>query len=273
MRAFTSFFACLALALCAGPALSKSPVPEGLPDAKIVLRDDLSDRPDAVHAWLIPIRLLETPYASWSPEDRELVSPETLARFDKSVESWRKATREPKCGFIISCFAGGDSDSSTNRRPSLFRMAGDRKSVLLGEILGSEPAWDTGYGHIYTLFHLKVHEVLRQMDSIGVGDIVTFGRFGGSVTVRGTNLCTFEDYRDPTPPEPNSSWSAGNALQKVLVMGNIARANTTYLDSLESDVFPVVGDKVLYPSGIDFYEGLKPESLEEVISYFSGISK
>lgn len=207
------------------------------------------------------------PYESWSQEAQDKVPREVLARFDQQIDGARKVGGSGKCSLGLDA-----KNSSTSVDPdirfTLYQVAGDQKSVVHAEIIGSEPAWDALSREIATLVHVKVLKVLQQRDPIAVGDVLTFRRPWGSLTAHGITLCTEDDEPQAAPTRENAG-TTGRLSQAVLLLGRVSSGNSSFLDSGGYEVFPVVEGKVLYPPGFSYYRDLKPERLEEVIAYFS----
>lgn len=263
MRVQASALALLLLLSSAGRALGDEPTPEWLGNSKVVMRDPSSPgNQRQAHAWLIPGRLLATPYESWSREAQDMVPREVLERFDEQIDGTRNVGGSGKCSLRLD-----GKNSSTAMDPairfSLFQFAGDKKSIVRAEIIGSEPAWDASTREIATLVHVKVLNVLQKRDPIEVGDILTFRRPWGSLTVRGITLCTEDD--QPQDAATRESADPDRLRQEVLLLGRISSGNSSFLDSGGFEVFPVAEGKVLYPTGFSYYRDLKPESLESVM--------
>lgn len=268
MRAQASSLAFFILLSWAGKASAEEPIPEWLGNSNVVMRDPSSPGfKQQSHAWLIPARLLATPYESWSRGAQVMVPREVLARFDQQIDGTRNVGGSGKCSLRLD-----SKSSSTTMDPdvrfSLFQVAGDKKSIVHAEIIGSEPAWDAMSREIATLVHVKVLNVLQKRDPIVVGDILTFRRPWGSLTVRGITLCT-EDAELQAAPTRESTGTTERLRQEILLLGRISGGNSSFLDTGDYEVFPVVEGKVLYPTGFSYYRDLKPERLESVITYFS----
>lgn len=268
MRAQAIGMAFLILLSWAGKAPAAEPTPEWLANSSVVMRDpSLPGYKQQAHTWLIPGRLLATPYESWSREAQDLVPREVLAHFDQQIDGTRNVGGSGKCSLGLD-----GTHSSTTLDPdirfSFFQVAGDKKSIVHAEIIGSEPAWDAITREIATLVYVKVLKVLQKRDPIEVDDILTFRRPWGSLTVRGITLCT-EDAKVLAAPTRESTGTTERLRQEVLLLGRISSGNSSFLDTGDYEVFPIVEGKVLYPPGFSYYRDLKPESLESVFTYFS----
>lgn len=218
---------------------------------------------------LIPTRLLEIPFEQWDADSRNRAPREYLEDFNRRVEMARTGGGSGVC----TPGKGFPEESSVpkpgERRSSIFQVAGTEKNILLGEVVATEPVWDPVTLQIFTLVHLKVQKVVRGIDPIAVGDIVTYRRFWGTVTIRGVTLCSYANGNFPSSPRPGREVSE-RLRPTFLILGRFVPGNGTYSNTSDFEEFQVVEGLVHYPPGISYYYDNKPEYLENLISRFQG---
>lgn len=238
-----------------------------LQDPRLILEKDKQPAPS-----LIPTRLLEIPYEQWSSDNRSRASRQYFEKFNTMIENVRTL------GTSGACTPGkGFPEKSSipkpgERRFSILEVAGNNKSVLIGEVVATEPAWSLETGQIYTLVHLKVQRIVRGLDNLAVGEVVTYRRPWGTATLRGITLCSYANGLSPLPPRPGRD--APERLRPTfLIVGRIVPGNGLFLDTSDYEEFQIVDGWAHYPPGISIFHENKPENLETLLSHFQGISQ
>lgn len=225
----------------------------------------------APQPWLIPTRLLTAPYSSWSQENQERTAQQHVEAFNEQVEAVRRLGKSGECSraLVISCYGSGHTPAPADRRLSVVDVAGKRKNVLIGEVVAIEPAWDPTSREIFSLVHLKVQQVVRGIEPIAVGDIVTFRRVWGKVTVDGVTLCSYQISEDSLPPFPSQDLPESQ-LPTLLILGSLVPGNGLFLNTHEFEEFPVIEGKLHYPQRIRYYREKEPEDLQGLIGSLQG---
>ncbi len=242
---------------------------------RVIIRDPTHiTMTQAPQPWLIPTRLLTAPYSSWSQENQERAAQQHIDAFNDQVETVRRLSRSGDCrpALVISCYGSGQSPARGDRRLSVVEVAGTRKNVLIGEVIAIEPAWDTTRREISSLVHLKVQQVVRGVEPIGVSDIVTFRRDWGEVTVSGVTLCSYPENIGSQPPLPSQDLPESRP-PAILILGRLVPGNSLFLDTHEFEEFPVIDGKIHYPERIPYYHGKEPEDLEGLIGQLQRITQ
>lgn len=237
---------------------------ESIP-AKVIVRDPrhLLTQNQTRSPLSIPIRLLETPYDQWSADNQNRAAREHIERFASIV----KSVRDHGDG---RCFPGkGFPEESLvpkpgERRSSIFQVTGNEKNILIGEVVAHEPAWDPLTLQIYTLVHLKVQRVVRGLDPIEVGDVVTYRRPWGAVTIGGVTLCSYANGLSPYWTGADSE--APELRPRFLILGRLIPSNGLFIDTSDFEAFQIIAGMAHYPAGITYYYRNPPENLEELIS-------
>lgn len=155
---------------------------------------------------------------------------------------------------------------SPDFRPSLTETAGSRKSVIVGEIIASEPALDLVTHQIATLFHLRIQQVIRNRDSLAAGDIVTFYKPWGSATVRGVTLCSLPG--GARASDGAAIVSIDRDRQTMLLLGRLASGNNNFFEAYRHEQFQLIDGQVYYQPAVAQYRDCKPELLDSLVVYF-----
>lgn len=222
--------------------------------------------------WLIPAWLLQKPYEDWSRDEQALVSPKVVDEFNEYLDTVGTMNRSGVCtpGEGIPTTRPAES---WREKISLYDVAGTQKNIILGEIVGLEPAWDVGSYQVATLVQLKVVRVIRSIDPITPGDVVLYRRPWGSFNVRGVQLCSYlEPVAGQTHNSAESPTAVERKLQTILLLGRLVPGNSNFMGSGRFEEFQVVEGKIYYPRGISYYPE-QPELLSVALSKFSGASQ
>lgn len=224
--------------------------------------------------WLIPTRLLTAPYSSWSQDNQNRAAQMQIDNFNAQVEAVRRLGRSGECSpaEALSSQSLGHLGAPADRRLSVVDVAGTRKNILIGEVIASESAWDAITRQISSLVYLKVKQVVRGLEPIAVGDIVTFRRSWGTVTVRGVTLCSYPGAVGSQPPLPLQNLPE-RQRPNFLIMGRLIPGNGLFLNTQEFEEFPIIEGKLHYPQGISYYLEKKPEHLQGLIEVFQGATQ
>lgn len=219
--------------------------------------------------WLIPTRLLTAPYGSWSQDNQIRAGELYIERFNDHVEAVRRLGTSGKCapGEGLSSYGVGFGPAGAESRHSASDTAGKLKNVLIGEIVATEPVWAPLTNQMASLVHLKVRQVVRGIEPIAVGDIVTFHRSWGSVTVRGVTLCSYPG--DPSSSRPFPEHDLAEP-PTYLIMGRLVPGNDLFLNTHGFEEFPVIEGKLHYPQGYPYYRDQAPEDLQNLIVALQG---
>lgn len=224
--------------------------------------------------WLIPTRLLAAPYSSWSQDDQNRAAQLQIDNFNAQVEAVRRLGRSGECSpaEALSSQGSGHLGAPADRRLSVVDVAGTRKNILIGEVVASESVWDAITRQISSLVYLKVKQVVRGLEPIAVGDIVTFRRSWGTVTVRGVTLCSYPGVVGSQTPLPLQNLPE-RQRPTFLILGRLIPGNGLFLNTQAFEEFPVIEGKLHYPQGVSYYLEKKPEDLQSLIGVFQGATQ
>ncbi len=227
--------------------------------------------PRTPEPWLIPIRLLTTPFGTWSQENQQRAPQRYHQRFADQVEQARRLGLSGECTPAEGLASHGGRFSMDERDPpiSIFDVAGTVKNILIGEVIETEPAWDAMTRQIATLVHLEVTRVVRSSDPIAMGDVVTFRRNWGTVTVGGITICSYPGALHPQPQKP---WENAPERKRpvLMILGLLVPGNALFMDTNGFEEFPFIEGSVHYPQGYSYYRDKKPENLDALVSRFEG---
>lgn len=266
-------FKTVAVILLASLLLPPTPAGcEDTPVGRVILRDT-SDRYETriPEPWLIPVSLLERRRDQWTAEEKAVVSEELYGKFLGVVEGTRDQRRSGHCTEAEGL--GGRHDTHpAELRFSIAQIAGTKKTVVIAEVLFTESAWDAITFQIVTLVHLEVVTIVRAVEPVAVGDLLTVRRPWGTASVRGVTLCSYSTTKPPDPGRPTVAIPE-RERQQLLLVGHMTVGNSFYMSTGGFGEFPIIDGFVHYPQTYSYYRDQKPEPLAAVIAGISGTAQ
>ena len=239
---------------------------EETPFGRVILRDTSSRYETRIpEPWLIPLSLLEKRRDQWSAQEQAAVPEELYGKFLDVVERTRDKGLSGNCN-PADAFSSSAPSMVTppEARYSISQITGAEKTAVIGEVVGTEAAWNFLSTQVATLVHVKVTRVVRAVDKVAVGDLLTIRRPWGKASVRGVTLCSTSRFEPPLPG-PEAQQEPERQRQGLLLIGHRTAGNPFYFNTGGFGEFRIVDGLVHYPPGYSFYRDQNPEELEEVV--------
>jgi hypothetical protein len=209
------------------------------------------DSPDAMSAtfipFLIPIPLLEIPYANWPAYEKQKVPQAAYDQFWAVVQDLVASGVSGCAGPALSCGYPGETLDQRTEPITAAALARSFPLVLIGTIVHEVPAWDFRLGRMASITYIKVDEVIKhEQTSRHLPAYVSISREYGTAQVQGITLCSLGKGLPGTEVRSRQAKEYG----QVLLVGSLDSGNSEYVSTSYELIFRVDGGDLLYPPGI-----------------------